>query len=154
MKMPAAALCASVLALNAPLAHAGTVLVNAGPGVSMNTGDGFRPLEVGADIPDGTRLLVKLNKNGGSSKADIRFADGCVISLSPGQVFSVGDTSPCEFRAQTGQQQTSPNPPADGLPLPFLLGWGGLLVGGTAAALLLRSGGSSNPYWALAYMSH
>ena len=72
-------------------------------------------IAAGADIAPGTRIINRDAKG----EASLAFDDGCSITLAPGQVFTVGQASPCSFRAQEAGM---------GLSAPLLIG--GLVITG------------------------
>lgn len=93
---------------------AGAVL-QSGASVQSLHGAKAAVIAAGADIAPGTRIINRDAKG----EASLAFDDGCSITLAPGQVFTVGQASPCSFRAQEAGM---------GLSAPLLIG--GLVITG------------------------
>jgi hypothetical protein len=128
-------------------ASASAVLEQANGTVLANGGNGFADVASGAALPNGTRVMVKATRNA-KNNAVIRFEDGCSIPLSGGQVFTVGEDSPCKFRAQVGET-------GGGLS-PLVIGAGGLVVVGGAigVGLALSHQGTGHLYNPYLFISH
>lgn len=94
-------------------ASAATISVTQGS-VSVNTGNGFRPVTGSATINPGDRIMIPPN-----GQATVVFNDGCSVQLSTAQTLIVPQASPC---ATAGQNN----------PLANAGGWivGGAVVGG------------------------
>jgi hypothetical protein len=59
--------------------------------VSLNRGDGYRPIAVVAAAKSGDLVMAS---PGGSGK--IVYADGCAVEVKPGTVIAVQSQSPCK----------------------------------------------------------
>lgn len=88
------AMSASLL-LSGTLAQAAT-LGEASGTVLANFGQGYRPVAVTDQLPPGTQVTVR---PGGFAR--IGYDDLCVRLVQPGQVYTVGQQSPCANAAQT-----------------------------------------------------
>ena len=122
-------------------AFAGATLQGAATGATASTGAGFAAIAPGADLAPGTRVRIQTAKAGQSGEAALKFSDGCEIALSSGQVFTIGESSPCAFNGQASDPGGF-----GGLSTPALLGLA-LGLGGIAAAIALAvsdRGGSDN----------
>lgn len=106
----------------------------------VSKGAGFSPVAAGSTLVVGDRVMVSRE-----SSARISFADGCSISVQPGQVISISKTSPCaggeavkpiSFGGRMGQSTTSDD---TSVVDPTLLVIGGVaIVGGTVAFIATR----------------
>ena len=121
----------AVLVASVSNSWAGAVL-QSGTDVQSLQGPKSVELAAGAKIVSGTRIINRADK----AEAKLAFPDGCSIDLVPGQVFTVGEVSPCAYRAQEEA--------AGGLSAPLIIGGvvvAGAIVGGVVAATSGKSGG-------------
>ena len=87
------------IAANVSQAFAGAVLEQSADNVLVNQGHGYVKAASGSYIPSGARLKVsdkRAGKGGLSQEAVLRFDEGCSMTLSAGQVLTVGE-GPCSF---------------------------------------------------------
>lgn len=96
-KLKAFAAAAALVALAGTHAVAETRVAAVKGSVLVNKGVGYTPVSRTASVKPGDRLMV----NPGST-ATITFSDGCSVPVKAGSVFTVGKTSPCNFKAQLG----------------------------------------------------
>jgi len=125
--------------------HAGSL--SAVDGTAMiNRGDGFKPLEAGAEIRPGDKVLMPKD---GAGK--VTFRDGCTVQLQPGQMLSMSATSPCaggsnvaqlNLRGRMGQSTTN-NDDNNGA-IFWILGGAGV-VGGAIAIIASQSDNDKKP---------
>ena len=88
------------LAANVNQSFAGAVLEQSAGNVLVNQGHGYVKAASGSYIPSGARLRVsdkRVGKEGLSQEAVLRFDDGCPMTLSVGQVLTIGKDNPCSF---------------------------------------------------------
>ena len=114
---------------------AGAVL-QSGVSVQALQGTTWSVVAAGYELTPGTRLINRDVKG----EATLAFDDGCSISLLPGQVFTVGQASPCSFKADVTE--------GAGLSAPLLIGGvlvTGAIVGGIIAATSNNGGQSPIP---------
>ena len=138
---------AVALVLSSTASCAEAVLQTSGPGVIANHGKGFAQAAAGVNLAIGTRVMVMTSPDKKESAAVLTFADACSITLSPGQVFTVGERSPCAFRAE-GDNREDRDGGFLGFGGPGLLIGGVFLAGGLAAGILAATSnrdGNSNP---------
>ena len=122
-------------------------VTNGWAGVVLQSGSGVQSLQsgqssaiaAGSEIASGTRVINRSVKG----DATISFADGCSIVLSPGQVFTVGEASPCSFRSQEAA--------VGGLSTPLIIGGVVVLGGVVGLAVALSNKDKSIP---LPYLSY
>ena len=132
-------------------AFAGATLQGAVSGATASTGAGFAAIAPGAELATGTRVRMQSAKAGQSGEAALKFADGCEIALSPGQVFTIGETSPCAFKGQGAEAGAGGFAGwSTGALLAAALGLGGLAA---AIALGVSNSGKSNDSQRAAYLA-
>ncbi|HEY7617043.1 MAG TPA: hypothetical protein VH744_09590 [Terriglobales bacterium] len=93
--------------------------------ISLNRGDGYVEVLSWAEAPAGSQVMA----NPGSS-GKIIYSDGCEISVSPGSVYTVQDSSPCASGLRGGSART------------YVIG--GLVVAGGAVAIIALTGGGDS----------
>lgn len=89
MRRVAAAAAISLLVCGQALAAGPTVSGLSG-NVSVNQGGGYRPLTAGATLNTGDLVMAQ---RGGTVR--LVYSDGCVVSVTPGNVVVVSPTPPC-----------------------------------------------------------
>lgn len=139
------------VAASASLAAGALLRVDAGE-VLVNTGDGFKAIASGSEVPPGSQVLASPN-----TVAAVVYPDGTVVPIQPGAMIYVsasagapgvpGATVQAEWQTQvtTGAEDTPvPAPGAGGMPNSTLLMIAG--VGAAAGGIVaLASGGGSSP---------
>ncbi len=122
MRFFAAFVTAAFVSASVTSAWAGARVESSPLGVMVLSKGSKAEIGLGGEVPSGARLIVKQTP-AGMEKAEtlLKFADGCVVVLKPGQVFTVGENSPCAFKAQ--EQQSD--------------GEGGDLFGGSGAGYVI-----------------
>lgn len=99
MKFVRVAVVGLFIAANVSQAFAGAVLEQSADNVLVNQGHGYVKAASGSYIPTGARLKVsdkRAGKGGLSQEAVLRFDEGCSMTLSAGQVLTVGE-GPCSL---------------------------------------------------------
>ena len=120
-------------------------LVQSGADVRSLQGATSSQIAAGTEVGSGVRLINKAAKG----DATLKFADGCTINLAPGQVFTVGEVSPCSFKAEPAGFESPP------VGMPLIIGGVVVLGGAAGLALALTSKGSSNNQnWPIPTLSH
>lgn len=85
--------CGLAVVLASECAQAATVGVVGGP-VSVNTGNGFKPIRASANVAAGDLVMA-----GAGGSAEITYDDGCKQTVNAGETVSVAATSPCKAGA-------------------------------------------------------
>ena len=117
------ALC--ILLLGAPAAQA-TSVQNAGGPVSVNSGDGFRPIQGGAQVQPGDVVMA-----GAGGQAEIVFDNGCRVILPAGNTVTIPAEPPACTPGSTFGDGT------------YILG--AVAIAGVIAGALILSGNDSGP---------
>jgi hypothetical protein len=94
--------------------------------LSLNRGDGYVEVLSWAEAPAGSQVMA----NPGSS-GKIIYSDGCEISVSPGSVYTIQDSSPCGSGVLRGGSARN-----------YVIG--GLVVAGGAVAIIALTGGGDS----------
>lgn len=89
----------------------------------LNAGSGYRQLVGATEAGAGSKVMA--NPGG---QAQVTYPDGCVVTVNPGQVYTIAPASPCS-------QGAAP------LGSPYAIG--AALVGGVAAAVILSTKSAS-----------
>lgn len=115
--------------------------------VLVDTGEGFRAVSPAFALSPGMRVMVSPQ-----GSADIAYANGCVQTVAPGRVVTVGNAAQCSAQENAGNSARTAEyiptqgtqPPPDGFPglpggpLPFIIG-AGVIAGGAALAIGLSN---------------
>ena len=109
-----------------PVAAQAATLDNIRGGIFVSKGAGYHAAHAPVDLNAGDTVLANPN-----STARVVYDDGCVVSVQPGMVFTVGETSPCTAAA-----------------VPSVLNWplvvGAAVVAGGVGIAIAASGGGGD----------
>ncbi len=134
----AALVCSPALAADASIAQLGAV-----SGSVMVSAAGKTAPATSAALKAGDRVIASAN-----GKATVKFADGCVVTLQPASMITVGAKSPCASGAGLVSAQSA-QPMQGGLSSEALAIGGFVVVGGALVAVGVndndKNGSSTSP---------
>ena len=122
-----------------------SVLLAAGPALAATVqpgsgtlfvqgGNGFQPITGPTEVPPGTQVMVS---PGGY--ANLTYPDGCAVQVRPGEVTTIGTTSPCVNPYASPPQPTAQTPDTD----PWL--WAGVALLAAGAGVGIYYAVSASP---------
>jgi hypothetical protein len=132
---------AIVLAIGGSV-HAATVTAVQGQ-VLVSSGQGYRLVDGTTTVGVGGTVVA----NPGAI-AYVLYPGGCRVTVEPGSVYQIASQGPCQSTGETkvgglndkaADKSSTPSSTASSGPNPWLLGIGGLAIGGGAAAYYVMS---------------
>jgi hypothetical protein len=131
----AALVCSPVLAADASIAQLGSVSGS----VMVSAAGKTAPATAGA-LKAGDRVIASAN-----GKASVKFADGCVVTLKPASMITVGAKSPCASGAGLVSAQSAQPMQVGGISGEALAIGGFVVVGGALVAVGVNDNDKDNP---------
>jgi hypothetical protein len=129
----AALVCGPALAADANIAQLGAV-----SGSVMVSAAGKTAPATSAALKVGDRVIASAN-----GKASVKFADGCVVTLQPASMITVGAKSPCAAGAGLVSAQSAQPMQGEGFSGEALAIGGFVVVGGVLVAVGVNDNGKS-----------